>query len=112
MVPSCTLNTIEKILNLSKIDDLNKAFESRVRLGIMSILLVNDWVDYNEIKEKLELTDGNLASHIAGLEKLEYLTVRKRFIGKKTNTSYKVTRSGKKAFQAHIDALEKLLKGR
>ena len=95
---------------MSKIDQLNKAFESRVRLGIMSILLVNEWVDYKEVKEKLDLTDGNLASHIAGLEKLDYLKVRKRFVGKKTNTSYKVTRIGKKAFQDHITALEKLLK--
>lgn len=95
---------------MSSIDNLNKAFESRVRLGIMSMLMVNDWMDYNEIKEKLDLTDGNLASHITGLEKLAYLEVRKRFVGKKTNTSYKVTRTGKKAFQEHIDALEKLLK--
>lgn len=96
---------------MSKIDLLNKAFESRVRLGIMSILMVNDWVDYKEIKEKLDLTDGNLASHVAGLEKSDYIKVRKRFIGKKTNTSYKVSRTGKKAFQDHISALENLLKG-
>ena len=95
---------------MSKINQLNKAFESRVRLGIMSILMVNDWVDYKEIKSQLELTDGNLASHISGLEKLEFITIRKRFIGKKTNTSYKVTRAGRKAFLDHIDGLEKLIK--
>lgn len=95
---------------MSSIDNLNKAFESRVRLGIMSMLMVNDWMDYNEIKEKLNLTDGNLASHITGLEKLNFIEVRKRFVGKKTNTSYKVTRAGKKAFQEHINALEKLLR--
>jgi len=72
--------------------------------------MVNDWMDYNEIKEHLNLTDGNLASHINGLEKLNYVEIRKRFVGKKTNTSYKVTRTGKKAFQEHINALEKLLK--
>jgi DNA-binding MarR family transcriptional regulator len=94
-----------------KIDKLNKAFESRVRLGIMSILMVNDWVDYKEIKEKLELTDGNLASHIAGLEKLEYIEIRKRFVGKKTNTSYQVTKLGRIEFQKHINALEKLFGG-
>lgn len=94
-----------------KIDKLNKAFESRVRLGIMSILMVNDWVDYKEIKEKLELTDGNLASHITGLEKLEYIEIRKRFVGKKTNTSYQVTKLGKIEFQQHINALEKLIGG-
>ena len=94
---------------MGKIDQLNKAFESRVRLGIMSILMVNDWMDYKAFKEQLGLTDGNLASHIAGLEKLEYITVRKRFIGKKTNTSYKITALGKREFQSHINALEKLL---
>ena len=95
---------------MANIDQLNKAFESRVRLGIMAILMVNDWMDYNEIKEHLNLTDGNLASHINGLEKLNYVEIRKRFVGKKTNTSYKVTKVGKKAFQEHINALEKLLK--
>ena len=77
----------------------------------MSILMVNDWVDYKEIKEKLDLTDGNLASHITGLEKLEYIEIRKRFVGKKTNTSYQVTKLGKMEFQKHINALEKLIGG-
>ena len=94
---------------MSQIDQLNKAFESRVRLGIMSMLMVNDWLDYKTIKEQLVLTDGNLASHVNGLEKLEYIEVRKRFIGKKTNTSYKITPLGKQAFQSHINALEKLI---
>ncbi len=75
----------------------------------MSILMVNEWMDYKEIKTQLNLTDGNLASHIAGLEKLEYITVRKRFIGKKTNTSYQITKLGKREFKSHINALEKLL---
>ncbi len=94
---------------MGKIDQLNKAFESRVRLGIMSMLMVNDWVDYKEIKEQLDLTDGNLASHAAGLEKLNYVEIKKGFIGKKTNTSYKITELGRQAFNAHINALEKLL---
>ena len=95
---------------MSGINELNKAFESRVRLGIMSILMVHHWVDYKEIKEQLNLTDGNLASHIAGLEKLKYIEVRKRFIGKKTNTSYRVTTAGRKAFEEHLSALESLIK--
>lgn len=96
---------------MGRIDQLNKAFESRVRLGIMSILMVNDWVDYKEIKSQLDLTDGNLASHAAGLEKLNYLEIKKGFIGKKTNTSYKLTKEGKIAFNKHLNALEQLLKG-
>lgn len=90
------------------IEQLNKAFDNRVRLGIMSILLVNDEVEFIEMKERLELTDGNLASHINALEKLEYVIVKKEFVGKKTKTTYKVSVLGKKAFQDHIKALEKL----
>ena len=91
------------------IDTLNKAFESRIRLGIMSILMVNDQVDFTMLKELLQMTDGNIASHISGLEKLGYLKVTKQFIGKKPNTSYAATESGKAAFAEHVRALEKLL---
>lgn len=92
------------------IADLNKAFESRVRLGIMSILLVNDIVDFGTLKEQLQLTDGNMASHLSALEKADYISITKQFIGKKPNTTYAVTPSGKKAFSDHLDALEKLIK--
>jgi DNA-binding MarR family transcriptional regulator len=92
------------------IDNLNKAFESRVRLGIMSLLLVNDKMDFITLKDMLNVSDGNLASHISALEKLNYVKIKKQFIGKKPHTSYSATASGKKAFRQHIDALEKLLK--
>lgn len=92
------------------IEELNKAFESRVRLGIMSILMVNDFVDFGTLKEQLQITDGNLASHLSALEKLQYIEVRKQFIGKKPNTSYAVTEAGKKAFSEHLTTLEKLIK--
>ncbi len=91
------------------IEDLNKAFESRIRLGIMSILMVNQWIDFGALKEMLNITDGNLASHITALEKLEYIEVRKQFVGKKPNTSYAATKKGKKAFSEHLDALERLI---
>jgi DNA-binding MarR family transcriptional regulator len=94
------------------IHNLNKAFENRIRLGIMSILMVNDRVEFSTLKEMLDITDGNLASHIAALEKLEYIEVQKQFVGKKPNTTYKATRIGKKAFNEHLDALENLLKQR
>ena len=92
------------------ISGLNKAFESRVRLGIMSILMVNQATDFITLKQQLNVTDGNIASHINALEKLQYLEVIKQFIGKKPNTSYKATKSGKKAFTEHLDALEKLIR--
>lgn len=94
---------------MSIIDKLNKDFESRVRLGIMSVLVVNSWVEFLEMKEHLQVTDGNLASHINALEGKNYIEVKKEFIGKKTKTSYKITKEGKTAFVQHINALEKLL---
>jgi DNA-binding HxlR family transcriptional regulator len=92
--------------------NLNKAFDHRNRLGIMSILMVNDWVTFNTFKEMLELADGTLASHIKALEAGNYLEVRKEFVGKKPQTSYSATVAGRKAFNEHLDALEALLKNR
>ena len=93
------------------IDLINKAFESRVRLGIMSVLMVNDWMDFNSIKELLQVTDGNLSSHISALEKLDYIEIRKEFVGKRPKTSYRVTQRGRQAFKKHLDGLENLLNG-
>jgi len=94
------------------IDNLNKAFESRVRLGIMSALAVSDKLDFTSLKEYLDVTDGNLASHIKALEKEDFIGVEKSFIGKKPNTKYFITRSGRKAFDDHLKALEKIIESR
>lgn len=91
------------------IDKLNKNFESRVRLGIMSVLIVNDWVDFTEMKALLTITDGNLASHSTALEKSEYIEIKKEFVGKKPKTSYRVTNTGRLAFKEHLNYLEKLI---
>ncbi len=92
------------------ISNLNKAFESRIRLGIMSVLMVNEAVDFNTMKELLELTDGNLASHIKALEGLNYIQSSKQFIGRKPNTQYSITDEGRTAFQDHLNALEQLIR--
>nr|NQU92757.1 transcriptional regulator [Bacteroidota bacterium] len=92
------------------ISKLNKAFESRIRLGIMSVLIVNDWVDFNTLKQLLDLTDGNLASHLKALEEKELIKMKKQFIGRKPRTSYQVTESGRVKFVQHIEALENLIK--
>lgn len=92
------------------IEHLNKSFESRIRLGIMSALMVNDEIDFGTMKELLDLTDGNLASHITALEKLNYILVNKRFVGKKPNTTYQITEEGREAFLKHLSALENLIK--
>lgn len=90
--------------------NFNKAFENRVRLGIMSVLMVNETVDFNTLKELLNLSDGNLASHVKALEEVNYITVNKKFVGKKPNTTYSATRDGKRAFNSHLKELENLIK--
>src|SRR6478752_538781 len=92
------------------IENLNKAFDSRVRLGIMSAVLVNDEVNFNDLKELIQVTDGNLASHLKTLEDAAYIKIKKGFIGKKTNTTYSVTKAGEKAFKIHLDALEQMIR--
>ncbi len=91
------------------ISNINKAFDHRVRLGIMSILMVNEYADFNMLKELLGATDGNIASHTKALEKEKYIRVEKSFINKKPNTRYIATSAGKAAFTSHIEALEKLI---
>lgn len=91
------------------IGNINKIFESRIRLGIMSLLTIHDFLDFNTLKEMLQLTDGNLASHLSGLEKADYISIHKAFVGKKTQTTYVATDFGKLAFKNHIDALEILI---
>jgi DNA-binding HxlR family transcriptional regulator len=91
-------------------EKLDKAFENRLRLQIMSVLVANQRYDFNSLKELLDITDGNLASHLKGLEKGEYIIVNKSFLGRKPNTNYEATEKGKKAFKDHLDALEQLIK--
>ncbi len=91
-------------------EHINKAFESRIRLGIMSVLMANESVDFVTLKSLLEMTDGNLASHTRTLEKLGYIECRKRFIGRKPNTTFSITENGRTAFIKHINALETFLK--
>ena len=95
---------------LNPIGNLNKVFESRIRLGVMSSLMVNANMNFNDLKQTLEVTDGNLATHLVNLEENGYLKVHKGFIGRKTNTTYSITRAGEKAFREHVEALENMIK--
>jgi len=91
------------------ISNINKVFESRVRLGIMSVLMVNETYDFNNLKETLYVTDGNLASHLKALEEKGMIKVNKQFIGRKPNTSYSATEAGITEFRLHLKALENLI---
>ncbi|HEU0111259.1 MAG TPA: transcriptional regulator [Flavisolibacter sp.] len=90
---------------------LNKIFDNRIRLGVMSTLMVNEEISFNDLKQMLEVTDGNLATHLVTLEEVGFIKVHKGFIGRKTNTTYSVTKVGQKAFSDHIAALERMIKG-
>ncbi|MCQ2973769.1 MAG: transcriptional regulator [Bacteroidales bacterium] len=92
------------------LENINKAFESKVRLGIMSALMVNSEIDFTTLKQLLNLTDGNLASHTKNLEEMGYIVSTKKFIGRKPNTTYTITENGKEAFTQHLNALEDFLK--
>jgi DNA-binding transcriptional ArsR family regulator len=92
------------------LEDINKAFESKTRLEIMSVLMVNDEIDFNSLKELLGLTDGNLASHTRALENLGYIVSTKRFVGRKPQTTYSKTPLGEKAFKDHLMALEAFIR--
>ncbi|NNE26434.1 MAG: transcriptional regulator [Saprospiraceae bacterium] len=89
--------------------DLDKAFENRIRLGIMSGLYVNKYLNYKDLKSLLSVTDGNLASHLKSLEIKGYIRYEKEFLNRKPNTKYFATKAGKKAFDKHIKAIEKLI---
>ena len=92
------------------ISGISRYFENRIRLGIMSILIVNDSYDFNSLKAALGVTDGNLASHLRALEENNLIKVNKKFIGKKPNTSYSATETGEKIFREHLKALEDIIR--
>ena len=93
----------------SILENINKVFENRVRLALMSILMVNDEAEFNALKQMLDLTDGNLSAHIATLERNHYVRVKKEFKGRKPSTTYSATSEGRRAFTQHLNALEEII---
>jgi DNA-binding MarR family transcriptional regulator len=90
---------------------LNKIFDNRIRLGVMSVLIVSEEISFNDLKGMLEVTDGNLATHLVTLEENGFIKVHKGFIGRKTNTTYSITKLGEREFKDHVKALEGMIKG-
>jgi DNA-binding transcriptional ArsR family regulator len=91
------------------LSNINKAFENRIRLGIMSVLMANNSMDFTGLREILDVTDGNLSSHLRALEEAGYVVAEKRFLDRKPNTTYTITASGSDSFRSHLNALEELL---
>jgi DNA-binding MarR family transcriptional regulator len=92
------------------ISGLNKIFDNRIRLGVMSVLIVNEEISFNDLKGMLEVTDGNLATHMVSLEENGFIKVHKGFIGRKTNTTYSITKLGEREFKNHLKVLEGMIK--
>ncbi|MDQ1724246.1 MAG: hypothetical protein QOG52_1274 [Frankiaceae bacterium] len=90
--------------------DLDDVVHQRARLGMLAILSEVDEADFGYLKDQLGLTDGNLATHIAVLEKANYVVVRKGFEGKRPRTWVAVTPPGRAAYAAEIDALRQIVR--
>lgn len=89
---------------------LNKSIHQKARLGIMSILMASAEAEFNYLKERLNLTDGNLSSHLSLLEKEKFIKIRKKFIKKKPKTLCQITEKGRQAFKEYLDNLEKIIR--
>ncbi|MEM9835460.1 MAG: transcriptional regulator [Bacteroidota bacterium] len=101
------MKTINQV-NVS-IDGLNKLFNHRTRMGIMAILMVNEWVDFVTLRDTLKVTDGNLASHLKALNKAQQVETEKKFVDGKPKTSYRATTAGQAAFHEHLNELERFI---
>ena len=106
----CLVHGDDQLLPFRGSED-RQVFDSRIRMGVMSILSMNEEISFNDLKQLLELTDGNLASHLINLEENGFIKVHKGFIGRKTNTTYSITKAGEKAFKEHLQALENMIRG-
>jgi len=90
--------------------ELDKVIHSRVRLGIMAALASGDEVDFKFLKDKLDLSDGNLSANMTKLEEAGFIKVRKFFVEKKPKTVYKITDTGREAFKRYVENIEKIIK--
>lgn len=94
---------------LAAAPELDRAIHERVRLGIVSALAVTDSLSFNELKELLGTTDGNLSVHSRKLEDAGYVTCRKRFEGRVPRTEYALTASGRRALERYLAHMEALI---
>lgn len=92
------------------LDDIDRVFHEKARLGIMTTIVGSqDGMNFNELKELCDLTDGNLNRHLKVLVDTSVLSVRKTGQGRNTNSHYKLTAKGRKAFEKYLSALEAIL---
>jgi len=95
-----------------EIDHIDDVIHGRVRLGIMAFLSGAEVSDFNALKAKLSVTDGNLSVHLRKLEDAGYVGIDKSFVGRKPLTRVSLTQSGRAAFGLYLDAISKLVEAR
>ena len=95
--------------DLGKIDEV---IHGRMRLGIMVYLADSESADFTELKTALEATQGNLSVHLKKLEEAGYVAIDKSFVNNKPLTRVSITREGRKAFSAYLDAIGSLIGGK
>jgi DNA-binding transcriptional ArsR family regulator len=89
--------------------ELDRVIHERLRLGILSALAVNQSLSFNELKQILKTTDGNLSVHARKLEDAEYVTCEKSFEGRVPRTEYKITSTGRRALERYLDSMEQVI---
>jgi len=90
--------------------ELDRLIHERVRLGIVSALAANESLTFSELKKLLETTDGNVSVHARKLEDAGYISCRKSFEGRVPRTEYRLTASGRRAFEKYLDHMEALIR--
>jgi DNA-binding HxlR family transcriptional regulator len=89
--------------------ELNRLIHERVRLGIVSALAVNASLSFNELKDLLKLSDGNLSVHARKLEDAGYVACTKSFDNRIPRTEYRLTAAGRRALEGYIEHMEALI---
>ena len=90
---------------------LNTMIHAPARLGVLTLLSKYDSCDFTFLRDTLEVSDGNLSSHLAKLEKAGYVQVKKSFVDRKQNSNYAITKTGRNDLADYLEALRSLLAG-
>ena len=95
---------------VERLPELDRVIHERIRLGIASALAVNESLSFNDLKDILKTTDGNLSVHARKLEEAEYITCTKRFEGRVPKTEYRLTTAGRRALERYLAHMEAVIK--
>jgi DNA-binding MarR family transcriptional regulator len=99
-------------MEASQVSRLNAVIHERARLGIMSVLAARPGATFIELKGLLEMTDGNLSVHLRILEKSGFVEIEKKFVDRKPQTTVRISKKGRLAFEHYLSVLEEIVRGR